>query len=465
MRIIELNMKEINVYQIIKRLVETNGNKVRASLKLGCTTRNINKLIKKYKDEGKAGFSHGNKLRKPKNTVSIELRNKILDLYENTYFDFNWKHFREKLEDNHNIKLAYSCIYKILTNAGYISRIAFKRTRRKKAAELKEKKKLCEIDKKVIQDHLLLDKVDSHPRKPRSKYFGELIQMDASGLIWFDDVFATLHLAVDDSTGTVVGAYFTPQETLFGYYNVFHQILSNYGVPAKFLTDNRTVFIYKHKKNPTVDEDTLTQFGYACKQLGVDIETSSVAQYKGRIERLNGTFQRRLPQELRTAKIHTIEQANEFLKSYLKKFNSRFALHINNSTSVFENKPTEAEINRTLAVIAPRIFDDGSSIKYHNKYYQAFLGTEHNIVCFRKGVKCLVIKTLDGSLYASVEEKIFGLKELQEFKKVSPEFDHIIEQEKPRVKYIPPMSHPWKHKSFMKYLSTISRYDESGANV
>lgn len=289
--------------------------------------------------------------------------------------------------------------------------------------------------------------------------------MDASGLIWFDDVFATLHLAVDDSTGTVVGAYFTPQETLFGYYNVFHQILSNYGVPAKFLTDNRTVFIYKHKNNPTVDEDTLTQFGYACKQLGVDIETSSVAQYKGRIERLNGTFQRRLPQELRTAKIHTIEQANEFLKSYLKKFNSRFALHINNSTSVFENKPTEAEINRTLAVIAPRIFDDGSSIKYHNKYYQAFLGTEHNIVCFRKGVKCLVIKTLDGSLYASVEEKIFGLKELQEFKKVSPEFDHIIEQEKPRVKYIPPMSHPWKHKSFMKYLSTISRYDESGVNV
>lgn len=465
MRKVELNMKEQTIYQAIKKLVETGDNKKSVAIKLGCTLRNINLLIKKYKEKGKAGFSHGNKHRQPKITLSSDIRKRVLDLYHNKYYGFNWQHFLEKLNTTENIKISYFALYKLLTSAGYISPYAFKATKKKRQKELEAKKKLSEVDKRTIQDNYLLDKADAHPRKPRAKYFGELIQMDASSLIWFDDVFATLHLAVDDSTGEVVGAYFTPQETLFGYYNVLYQILTNYGVPSKFLTDNRTVFIYKQKKNPIVEEDTYTQFGYACKQLGIEISTSSVAQVKGRIERLNGTFQRRLPQELRIANIHTIEQANEFLKSYLKEFNARFALHHNDSTSVFANKPSIQTINNALAIIAPRKFDSGSSIKFNGNYYQAVEHNVNNVMTFKKGVEALVIKTFDDRLIVGIGEKTYPLIKLNENKQFSTNFDIQTKTDKKQKSiHVPPMSHPWKRASFIQYLNNI-KHQQSSANV
>ena len=95
-------------------------------------------------------------------------------------------------------------------------------------------------------------------------------------------------------------------QTLKGYYNVFHQILVNYGIPSCFKTDNRTVFNYNRLNDDkkTSDKDVLTQFGYACKQLGVILETSSVSQTKALVERDNGTFQDRLINELRLNNIY-----------------------------------------------------------------------------------------------------------------------------------------------------------------
>ena len=81
----------------------------------------------------------------------------------------------------------------------------------------------------------IIDSKNAHPRRPRCKYMGEMIQMDASSFEWIDGHIWHLHLAVDDATGEVVGAYFDTQETLNGYYNVFYQILTNYGIPAMFI--------------------------------------------------------------------------------------------------------------------------------------------------------------------------------------------------------------------------------------
>lgn len=97
-----------------------------------------------------------------------------------------------------------------------------------------------------------------------------------------------------------MGAYFDEQETLNSYYNIFKQILENYVIPYMFYTDRRTVFDYKKKVDKDISRNTLTQFGYACKQLGVDLKVTSVPQAKGRIERLFGTLQSRLPIEPRS---------------------------------------------------------------------------------------------------------------------------------------------------------------------
>lgn len=73
--------------------------------------------------------------------------------------------------------------------------------------------------------------------------------MDASLHPWFGREKSQLHIAVDDATGDIVGAYFDAQETLNGYYHVLEQILKTYGIPYMFYTDRRTVFEY-NKKNP-----------------------------------------------------------------------------------------------------------------------------------------------------------------------------------------------------------------------
>lgn len=96
--------------------------------------------------------------------------------------------------------------------------------------------------------------------------------MDASVLVWFGKRKAYLHLAIDNATGIIVGAYFDWEETLNGYYHVFEQILKEYGIPLCFKTDNRIVFNYETAQTKAAHKDVLTQFGYACKTLGVDLK-------------------------------------------------------------------------------------------------------------------------------------------------------------------------------------------------
>ena len=277
--------------------------------------------------------------------------------------------------------------------------------------------------------------------------------MDGSSHLWFGDKKSCLHLATDKATNHIVGAYFDWQETLKGYYNVFYQILINYGIPNQFKTDNRTVFNYNrlNEDKRTSDKDVLTQFGYACKQLGVSIDTSSVSQAKALVERDNGTFQGRLINELRLNNITTIEAANEYLiKVFVPKFNAKFSLDYKKFESVYETSPSPEKINYTLAVLTPRKIDNGNSIKFKNEYYQPY---ENNMLkCFRPKTECLVIKAFNGELLVTIGEKIYELKKLETHKKYSEEFDIQPESKKEKIKYIPPMTHPWKLSSFKKQL-------------
>ena len=127
--------------------------------------------------------------------------------------------------------------------------------------QLKAEKKAAKTQKEAdrIQTNLVAVE-DAHSRRSRAAYFGELEQMDATPYEWIPGQIWHLHLAIDDAIGRIVGGWFDIQETLNGYYHVFHQILTTHGIPYKFLTDRKTVFIYKKKKSPSIDEDTYTQF-------------------------------------------------------------------------------------------------------------------------------------------------------------------------------------------------------------
>ena len=417
MRKVELRMNEQEKYEVIKDLVDHNGNKNRAAKKLGISRRQIDRLIIKYKEKGKSAFIHGNRLKTPVNALDKSISEDIILLYRNKYQDWNFCHFKEFLETNENIKVSYDFIYKTLTKEGIISPKARKKTKRnfKKQQLLSEKKiNLAMSDEQIntiVNHELSLE--DSHPRGEKPKYFGEIIEQDGSIHIWFSGIKTCLHLAIDKATSTIVGAYFDKQETLNGYYNVLYQILIKYGIPYKFLTDNRTVFNYM-SLNPdkrTSDKDVLTQYGYACKQLGIELKTTSVSQAKGLIERTNGTFQGRLVNELKLNGITTIEEANKYLTEvFVPYFNERFAMNYKKFPSVFETSPDEEKINYTLSVLTPRKIDNGNAIKFYGKYYQPYL--DNGIKCFLPKTECLVIKAFNGELLVTIDEKVYELKEL-----------------------------------------------------
>src|SRR5659263_242480 len=274
-RKVNLTMKEEGKYLMIKKLVDTNGNKKRAAVKLQCSTRHINRMIQGYKQEGKEYFVHGNRDRQPIHTISDETKSKIIKLYETVYDGANFTHFTELLASRDKINFSTSAIRSMLMKKHILFPRATRRVKKRVREELKllDAKILFDEEATVLASNTVRDE-DAHPRRPRCKYFGEMLQMDASLHDWFGKDKTQLHIAVDDSTGQIVGAYFDHQETLNGYYHLLYQILTTYGIPAMFFTDRRTVFEYKQLKNPATEDDTFTQFSYACSQLGIDIKTS-----------------------------------------------------------------------------------------------------------------------------------------------------------------------------------------------
>ena len=270
--------------------------------------------------------------------------------------------------------------------------------------------------------------------------------MDASEHLWFGVNKSFLHVAIDDATGSIVGAFFDSQETLKGYYNVLHQILTTEGIPAKFLTDNRTVFEYKKLKNPSDEKDTFTQFGYACHQLGIELITSSTPQVKGRVERLFQTLQSRLIVELRLAGIKNVQEANEFLPSFILNFNKRFSVPSNYTTSVFVKQLSQEKINYILAVISNRVVDNGNAIKYKNNYYQFY--EDDKLICVKPKTKCFVLEAFDGSLVASVGETIYLLKQLERNKSHSKTFDTDEPKKPAYTGHKPKDCHPWTYQSY-----------------
>ena len=98
-------MKEQKKYDVIKEIVDHNGNKKRAALKLDITERQINRLIIKYKENGKSSFVHGNRGKSPAKTLDKSVSEDIILLYKNKYQGFNFRH-QNKHKSSKN-----SCVY------------------------------------------------------------------------------------------------------------------------------------------------------------------------------------------------------------------------------------------------------------------------------------------------------------------------------------------------------------------
>ena len=406
-------LNDAYVESIIKKAGSGKLTTGQAAAKLGVSKQYVNRLKRLYSEKGASCFSHGNKGRPPKWKTDPVTEAKIIGLYETKYAGFNFRHFLEKLNEAEGIPIGYRPLHRILTSAGFKSPKRH-RTRAEKA---------------------------KHPSRPRRKGFGELLQIDASIHNWFGDSLpkATLHGAIDDATGTVMGLYFDREETLKGYYEMMWQILGKYGIPEALYGDNRTIFEYRKlsERQQTVDRDVHVNFKRMCMQLGIELITTSVSQAKGRIERLWGTLQSRLISELRLRGITTLEAANAYLPEFMADHNRRFAAKPDMESSVFAPAPSPREIDFYLSVEFQRSVDNGSSF--------GFLGRRHQLVdedgvLARIPPKTVVdiYVTRSGKRVAVFDGKLWSLVEVEK-RQSGPK-----PKQAGRPKWVPGPNHPWK---------------------
>ena len=137
MRKVDLRMNEQYKYEVIKNLVDHNGNKKAAAVKLKCTLRTVNRLINNYKANGKEAFVHGNRNRKPATTFPEETKRKIVDLYINTYPDANLRHFSEIVKEDLGITVSDTTINSWLRDENVLSPKARKKTKTELRKKLK----------------------------------------------------------------------------------------------------------------------------------------------------------------------------------------------------------------------------------------------------------------------------------------------------------------------------------------
>ncbi|HVI42727.1 MAG TPA: ISNCY family transposase, partial [Anaerovoracaceae bacterium] len=144
-------------------------------------------------------------------------------------------------------------------------------------------------------------------------------------------------------------------------------------------------------------------------------------------------------------------QANEFLNSYIKEFNAKFALTIDHTKSVFEKQPPADKINLILAVLADRKVDSGHSVKFKNKYFR-LLDSEGSAVYHYKGTSGIVIKSFSEELFFCIGDNVYALEEIPSHEVTSKNFDFVKPEKHPKKQYIPPMNHPWRQYEFKKFV-------------
>ena len=282
---------------------------------LGLSPRQVRRILAAYRKEGAQALAHGNRGRKPSNTLDENLKKRVVELARLTYSGCNTQHFTELLAERENIALSRSSVRLILLAAG------IKSPRRRRPPKHRSRR-------------------ERYPRE------GMLLQIDGSDHDWLEERGPRLSLigAIDDATGKVPYALFRDEEDAQGYILLLRQIVAEHGIPGALYHDGHGIF-ERSKKEPETIEEQLegkrkpTQFGRITEDLGIISITALSPQAKGRIERLWGTFQDRLVSELRIAGASNREEANRVLGSFLPRYNPRFAVPAAESGSAYREPP------------------------------------------------------------------------------------------------------------------------------
>jgi transposase len=296
-----LSRKEIHRLQVLEKVMGKIISLRTASQHLELSYRQAKRLWSRFKTQGAAGLAHLRRGKSSPRALSPDLRQRILNLFQTSYFDFNTTHFTEMLLEREHIAVSRESVRSIL-----------------RAAHIPPKKR------------------HRPPRFRRRRtpkpQFGMLLQWDGSPHPWFGPQHppCCLMAAIDDATSKLIAAFFTLAESSEAYLRLLDRVLQKFGTPLAIYHDRHGSLV--RTDNFWSLEEQLQGFQYpthvgrVLQVLHIQSISALSPQAKGRVERLFGVLQDRLIAELRLQNIDSIEKANPWLESFfIHRFNRRFA--------------------------------------------------------------------------------------------------------------------------------------------
>ena len=297
--------RAMKIQEVILRAMAKKITWCQAAEIIGTSERHMRRWRQRYEEFGYDGLFDRRLGRPSPKRVPLETVERVLGLYRDRYFDLNVRHFCEKLREEHDIHLSYTWIKLALQGAGLVKKGRARGVHRRRRA-----------------------------RRPLP---GMLLHLDGSRHRWFqDDRWYDLLVVLEDATSEIYYAQLVEEESTRTVMAALRDVVERQGVFCALYSDRASHFFVTPVAGGKVDAGRLTQVGRALKELGVQMIPAYSPQARGRSERNFGTWQGRLPQELRLRGITTVEAANEFLREeYIAEFNRRFCIPCTQSGTAF----------------------------------------------------------------------------------------------------------------------------------
>jgi len=420
-QLITMTKKEAKRYEIIKDLLSKKLDGSEAAKQLCLSVRQTKRLKSAVNLLGIKGIIHGNRGQISHNKIDVNILKTAKEHLKEIYYDFNPLLAQEHLRDDHKILLSRETVRQIMIT-----------------------QKLWHSKKKT--------NIKKHFWRERKDNYGEMQQFDGSYHNWFEGrnevvvgMEQCLLLSVDDATGKITGAVFEYNEGVVPVFKFWKGYFEAKGLPIIIYLDKFSTYKVNHK-NAVDNQELMTQLERAMNQLGVRVIHANSPQAKGRVEKMNGTLQRRLVKEMRLNKINTLLEANKFLIDiFIPKYNKQFAVIPKKENDLHRklNTGEKNHLDKILSIQSERIVNNDYTVKFKNNYYQL---KERQPITVCKKDRIIIEEHLNNEMKISFRNNYLNYFCLPERPKKEIDVKLVALTTKPPTKWKPPADHPWRRQ-------------------
>ena len=366
--------RAMKVQEVILRAMAKRMTWWQAAEVIGISDRQMRRWRRRWEKFGYDGLLDRRRGRPSSRRVPLELAERVLALYREKYFDFNVRHFHEKLREKQGIALSYTWVKLALQGAGLVKKSGRRGVHRR--------------------------------RRPRRPLPGMLLHLDGSSHAWLGDGRRyDLLVVLDDASSEIYYAQLVEEESTRTVLAALRAVVEKKGVFCALYSDRASHFFETPKAGAKIDPHRLTQVGRALHELGIRMIPAYSPQARGRSERNFGTWQGRLPQELRLRGITTVEEANRFLRQeYIAEFNRRFAVRAAQPGSAF--LPLQGQdLERIFALQHERVVNRDNTVEIAHRVLQIEKAPWRNTLA---GCQVIVYEHPDGMLSVGYGPHLVG---------------------------------------------------------